>query len=147
VEQGIPADAHVEEERHRFEGITLYGRMWVPGRPQAACGLPGTAYRSGEGHPETLVSTPRRRGATSALAPRPQQADACGLGVRRQLFLWRQRRDYNGTEAMLTRALAAPHQNEMVRLKILNLYSLFMSITPPSATNLEKQRKMLEEPQ
>jgi len=31
-------------------------------------------------------------------------------------------------------------------MKILNLYSLFMSISPPSAANLEKQRKLLESP-
>lgn len=62
------------------------------------------------------------------------------------LFLWRQRGDFNGTEQMLKRALEAPTSNELVRMKILNLYSLFMSISPPSAANLEKQRKLLESP-
>jgi hypothetical protein len=62
------------------------------------------------------------------------------------MFLWRTRGDFNGAEQMLKHAMEAPCTNELVRMKILNLYSLFMSISPPSAANLEKQRKLLESP-
>ena len=56
------------------------------------------------------------------------------------LFLWRELNEWQQAEQMLEKALALPATSARVRMRILNLYSHFLSTTPISDSKLDAHR-------
>mmetsp|Transcript_4604 Transcript_4604/g.8712 ORF Transcript_4604/g.8712 Transcript_4604/m.8712 type:complete len:230 (-) Transcript_4604:194-883(-) len=61
------------------------------------------------------------------------------------LFLWHERQEYQKAEELLQRALSLEPQNPLIRMKVLNLYSSFMSLTPASDVKVEEHRRKLQD--
>lgn len=56
------------------------------------------------------------------------------------LFLWYEHGEHNTPEKLLEKAIALPTKDPMVRMRILNLYSHFLSSTPVTSAKLDAHR-------